>query len=119
MPLSPRHFDPAGAALANPVLEILGIDEARRPPGGAPPRYVTIADRLGTLLLLAAILRQLPDGIGPGVEPLWVVEDPEAHLHPMTLASAHRVLERIRWQKIVTTQSGDLLSAVPLDRYAG
>jgi putative ATP-dependent endonuclease of OLD family len=75
---------------------------------------VTFTDRLGTLLLLAAILRQLPGGIAPGVEPLWVVEDPEAHLHPMTLASIHRVLERIRWQKIVTTQSGDLLSAVPL-----
>jgi Protein of unknown function (DUF2813)/Overcoming lysogenization defect protein-like, TOPRIM domain len=75
---------------------------------------VTFADRLGTLLLLAAILRELPGGIAPGVEPIWVVEDPEAHLHPMTLASTHRVLERIRWQKIVTTESGDLLTAVPL-----
>ena len=32
----------------------------------------------------------------------------------MTLAATERLLARIRWQKIVTTQSGDLLSATPL-----
>ena len=77
-------------------------------------RPVTTVDRLGMLLLLTAILRRLPDGLVAGAEPLWVLEDPEAHLHPMTLASAFAVLERIRWQKIITTQSGDVLAAAPL-----
>jgi putative ATP-dependent endonuclease of OLD family len=112
--LSPRHFDPVGTGLANAVLEILGVDVGAKARRTGRLTAATIADRLGMLLLLAAILRQLPDGIGPGVEPLWIVEDPEAHLHPMTLASTHRVLERIRWQKVVTTYSGDLLAAVPL-----
>jgi putative ATP-dependent endonuclease of OLD family len=112
--LRPHHFDPVGASLANPILEILGATAGSKAAWVRRRASLTFTDRLGTLLLLAAILRQLPGGIAPGVEPLWVVEDPEAHLHPMTLASIHRVLERIRWQKIVTTQSGDLLSAVPL-----
>jgi putative ATP-dependent endonuclease of OLD family len=113
---SPRHFDPVGAGLASSVLEILGAEwvgqaRSRRAPSADVP---ALADRLGTLLLLAAVLRQLPDGVAPGAEPLWVIEDPEAHLHPMTLASTGRLLERIRWQKIVTTHSGDLLATMPL-----
>jgi putative ATP-dependent endonuclease of OLD family len=115
---SPRHFDPAGGGLATAVLEILGGIPASAVgvPGRAPRRMAptTMAERLGTLLLLAAVLRRMPAGLPPGVEPLWVIEDPEAHLHPMTLTSAERVIEQIRWQKIVTTQSGDLLAAMPL-----
>jgi putative ATP-dependent endonuclease of the OLD family len=119
--LSPRHFDPLRAGLKQPIVEILGLDAARSAPAparsGAPvtvDRPITTADRLGTLLLLSAILRRLPDGLAPGAEPLWVLEDPEAHLHPMTLAAAFGVLQRIRWQKIITTQSGDVLAAAPL-----
>ena len=100
--------------LANPILEILGVDAGSRAGWAEPHATGAISDRLGTLLLLAAILRQLPNGLRAGTEPLWVVEDPEAHLHPMTLASTHRVLERIRWQKVVTTYSGELLAGVPL-----
>ena len=121
--MRPHHVDPVRAGLAHPILEILGIDTKAAgpgPPAEAPGtrraahRPAAIADRLGMLLLLAAILRRVPDGLAAGAEPLWIVEDPEAHLHPMTLASLHGVLGRIRWQKIVTTQSGDLLAAVPL-----
>ncbi len=75
---------------------------------------MTIADRLGTFLLLAAVLRRMPAGMPAGVDPLWIIEDPEAHLHPMTLVATERLLARIRWQKIVTTHSGDLLSVTPL-----
>ena len=108
---SPRHFDPDGAGLASSVLEILGTDRVTRADAPRPPSadIPALADRLGTLLLLAAILRHFPEGVAPGAEPLWVIEEPDAHLHPMTLAAAGRLLERIRWQKIVTTHSGDLL----------
>ena len=109
--VSPRHVDPVRRGVASAVREILGT--AGDAAGEAPPA-ATVADRLGTLLLLAAVLRRLPSGLPPGVDPFWVIEDPEAHLHPMTLTAAERVLARIRWQKVVTTQSGDLLSATPL-----
>ena len=110
----PRHVDPAAGGLASSIREILGQTGAPSPRAAPPSLQSTFADRLGTLLLLAAVLRHVPEGLAPGVEPLWVIEDPEAHLHPMTLAATERLLARIRWQKIVTTQSGDLLSATPL-----
>ena len=50
-----------------------------------------------------------------GVRPLIVVEDPESHLHPMTLASLWAQIEELRsTQKIVRTNSGTFLSAAPL-----
>ena len=57
---SPRHFDPDGAGLASSVLEILGTERVTRADAPRPPSadIPALADRLGTLLLLAAILRQ-------------------------------------------------------------
>jgi putative ATP-dependent endonuclease of OLD family len=43
-----------------------------------------------------------------------VIEDPEAQLHPMTLAAVLTLIGHISWQKIVTTQSGEVLAAEPL-----
>ncbi len=72
------------------------------------------ARKLGTLILTAALLRSTPsEGVGGG-DPLLIVEDPEAHLHPMTLATVWRLLEEIPAQKIVTTQSGALLTGAQL-----
>ena len=50
----------------------------------------------------------------PGAEPIVVIEDAEARLHPILLASVWRVIDRIPAQKVVTTNSGDLLASVPL-----
>jgi putative ATP-dependent endonuclease of OLD family len=112
---SPRHVDPASSELASSILEILGVTaQAPARSQAARPETMTLADRLGTFLLLAAVLRRMPAGLPPGVDPLWIIEDPEAHLHPMTLVATERLLARIRWQKIVTTHSGDLLAATPL-----
>lgn len=114
----PRHIDPGSGGLARSVVEILGDSGAAGlgARGTAALDSGTVAERLGVLLLVAAILRRMPAGLGPGCEPIWVVEDPEAHLHPMTLASVARLLERVRWQKLLTTQSGDLLSRLPLSQ---
>lgn len=71
-------------------------------------------ERLGILLLIAALIRARPGGLAPDADLLWVIEEPEAHLHPITLTSVAMFLGLIRRQKIVTTYSGDLLSAVPL-----
>jgi putative ATP-dependent endonuclease of OLD family len=71
-------------------------------------------ERLGILLLIGALLRTRPAGMFPSADPLWIIEEPEAHLHPITLTSVALFLRLIQHQKIVTTYSGDLLSALPL-----
>lgn len=71
-------------------------------------------EQLGILLLIGALLRARPAGIIPGADPLWILEEPEAHLHPITLTSVAMFVSLIQRQKIVTTYSGDLLSVIPL-----
>lgn len=46
--------------------------------------------------------------------PLLIVEDPEGRLHPTHLARAWALLQMLPMQKILTTNSAVLLSAVPL-----
>ena len=48
------------------------------------------------------------------MRPIVVIEELEAGLHPMTLASSWDLLERLPLQKVVTTNSGTLLAAAPL-----
>jgi putative ATP-dependent endonuclease of OLD family len=50
----------------------------------------------------------------PSSEPIFVIEDPEANLHPMTLEAIRLMIERLKWQKIITTQSGDFLAGFPI-----
>jgi putative ATP-dependent endonuclease of OLD family len=96
------------------VAEILGrafeLSPAERPPE-AP--IGSSAHKLGVLLLTAGLFQALR-GSRPGVRPTIVIEQPEAGLHPMTLASVWGLLERLATQKIVATHSGTLLSAAPL-----
>ena len=49
-----------------------------------------------------------------GVSPLTLIENPEAHLHPMTVASIWNVIDRIGGQKIIATHSGTLLGRARL-----
>jgi len=104
-------------ALDRTISEILGKDlKGRKSNSIALNESGSFAEKLGILLLVAALLREHPEGFTPHAEPLWIIEDPEAHLHPMTLASVALMLGHIDWQKIVTTHSGDFLAAVPLKR---
>jgi len=48
--------------------------------------------------------------------PLLLVEDPETRLHPTMLAVAWELLSLLPLQKIVTTNSGELLSQVPVEQ---
>ncbi len=66
------------------------------------------------LILTAAILHHYPGGNLSGAEFLMVLDDPEVHLHLMTLASVWGVLEQLKAQKIISTQSVTLLAAMPL-----
>ncbi len=73
------------------------------------------AQKIGMLLLLGAILQLVRRSVLPEGRPLLVLDNPESNLHPMTLASVWRLLERITWQKLITTNSGTLLSNAPLN----
>jgi putative ATP-dependent endonuclease of OLD family len=101
------------------VAEILGrsLDAPASLPVPAPANEVragSTAQKLGTLLLTARVFRSMRDGGAPGTRPTLILEEPEAGLHPMTLASVWGLLERVAAQKIVTTNSGSLLSLAPL-----
>jgi putative ATP-dependent endonuclease of OLD family len=111
--------------LGQPLLaEVLGNQtntEKRR----ARAMHGSAAQQLGVFILTAALLRHFPAMMVPGAQPLVVIEDPEAHLHLMTLASVWGLLETIQVQKIISTNSGTLLAAAPmhsvrrLTRYEG
>ncbi|RLM27310.1 ATP-dependent endonuclease [Brenneria alni] len=48
--------------------------------------------------------------------PLLVIEDPETRLHPIMLSVAWGLLMQLPLQKITTTNSGELLSLVPMEQ---
>jgi putative ATP-dependent endonuclease of OLD family len=77
-------------------------------------RQGSAAQRIGVLMLVAAVMRSGRGAFAAGADPIVAIEDPEAHLHPMTLATIWDLLQQIGWQKIVTTHSGALLSSAPL-----
>ncbi|MBC3618919.1 ATP-dependent endonuclease [Vibrio metschnikovii] len=72
-----------------------------------------------TRLLLLGLLNAYLQAKGPNdlrryARPILIVEDPEGRLHPTHLARAWSLLELLPMQKILTTNSGDLLGSVPL-----
>ncbi|HAU5565597.1 TPA: ATP-dependent endonuclease [Serratia fonticola] len=67
--------------------------------------------RMFSLLIQAHGNEALP----PGAHPLLLVEDPETRLHPIMLSVAWNLLDLMPLQKITTTNSGELLSQVPLE----
>jgi len=69
--------------------------------------------RMLSLLALAGAALRSGDDDG-GATPLLCVDTPEARLHPLSLAPLWHILELLPGQKIVTTNSGDLLASAPL-----
>ncbi|WP_028455657.1 DUF2813 domain-containing protein [Chitinilyticum litopenaei] len=70
--------------------------------------------RVALLMLLGGLLaargeHPLPDE----AEPILVMEDPETHLHPIQLALMWGLIEQLPLQKLVTTNSGELLASFP------
>ena len=72
------------------------------------------AQKLGLLLVVGALLRSRETRIQHGMDPLTIIENPEAHLHPVTLASVWRIIEQVAGQKIVATHSAMLLASARL-----
>ena len=110
-----RHFDSERPAVHPVVAEVMGHMPAGAgslPAGGLGSG--TSAERIGVLFVVAGLLKEIGRPIEPGAEPILVVEDLEAYMHVMTLAAAMRLVARIRWQRILTTESTDLLGEIPL-----
>lgn len=53
--------------------------------------------------------------LAAGARPLLLIEDPETRLHPIMLSVAWNLLKLLPLQKIVTTNSAELLSQVPVE----
>ncbi|MCQ4106735.1 ATP-dependent endonuclease [Erwinia persicina] len=70
------------------------------------------------LLRLFALLVQARDAreLDAQARPLLVLEDPETRLHPIMLSVAWELLSLLPLQKMVTTNSGELLSQVPVEQ---
>jgi putative ATP-dependent endonuclease of OLD family len=104
------------SGLTRSVNEIIGWSPGVNKPGNSIPMQDpgSTQERLGILLLIGALIKARPGGMAPDADPLWIIEEPEAHLHPITLTSVSIFVSLIQRQKIVTTYSGDLLAAIPL-----
>lgn len=73
------------------------------------------AQSLAHLLLMGSLLSARGEhAIRRDATPIVVIEEPEAHLHPILAVSLWGTLSRLPAQKLITTNSGNLLSAAPL-----
>lgn len=74
------------------------------------------ARSLAILAFVGAFLRARGEQmLEDDVHPLVAIEEPEATLHPLMVTSVWDVLYRLPAQKLVTTNSADLLAATPID----
>ena len=84
---------------------------------GAGPTPVTGAGshNVGLLMVLGALLEVRGRArMDEDATPLIAIEEPEVHLHPMLLSSTWEVIQGLQSQTLVTTNSGEFLSQVPL-----
>lgn len=65
-------------------------------------------------LFQAAVLQQLAESDRPGVEAIFEIEEPEAHLHPQAARTLWDRVEAISGQKLITTHSPHFVQHVPL-----
>jgi putative ATP-dependent endonuclease of the OLD family len=98
------------------IYDILGRKPVNHDPAAkkVPLRHGSAAEKIGLLIFISALLQSGSLMADPGAEPIIIIEDPEAQLHPMTLQAVKLLIVKMKWQKIITTQSGDLLSDFPL-----
>lgn len=107
-----EEYQAAGSLSHGAIAEVLGPRSAGKATG--LPFHGSAAQQIGVLIVTGAIIRHGLAKWAPGSSPLLVVEDPEAHLHLMTLASVWGLLQHARAQKVIGTQSETLLAAAPL-----
>jgi putative ATP-dependent endonuclease of the OLD family len=90
-----------------PMAGELSLRNGSEPEGGS--------HTLGVLMVLGAMLDVRGDELLPAEsDPVIAIEEPEVHMHPILLASTWDVIEGLGAQTLVTTNSGELLSSVPM-----
>lgn len=73
------------------------------------------AQGLAALLILGGLFRARHDAEDlVDADPILVLEDPEAHLHPVVAANVSRLVDALPVQRLLTTNSGELLTSIPL-----
>jgi putative ATP-dependent endonuclease of the OLD family len=65
-------------------------------------------------LFQAAVLQQLAEAERPGMEAIFAIEEPEAHLHPQAARTLWERVQELPGQKLVTTHSPYFVQYVPL-----
>ena len=72
---------------------------------------------LAVICLFDAYLQsQLREQYDDYAEPLLILEEPEAHLHPSAIKAVGEMLQNLPGQKLIATHSGDLLAGIPLSK---
>jgi len=80
-------------------------------------RFGSGAQSLSVLFLYEAFLSVLLEATYDKFsEPILLIEEPEAHLHPSAVRLFWNFLVKMPGQKIITTHSGDILSSVPFSK---
>lgn len=69
------------------------------------------------LVMLGAYLRARgPNLLRRGCSPIFLLEEPESRLHPINLLTSWSLFEQLPVQKLVATNSADLLATFPLSQ---
>lgn len=116
-----HYFTPQGATSRAPRrARDIAIHPVTLSQLGKLNDWQPMGEESGLSLALSAVARTILQARGGrpieiGSRPMLLIEDPESRLHPTMLAVTWGILERFPGQKLVTTNSGDLLSAFPLN----
>ncbi|NJD19133.1 MAG: DUF2813 domain-containing protein [Gemmatimonadetes bacterium] len=103
------------AVAAGPVGGLLGRFLAAAAAEGPAQRAGSGSRSLGLLMVLGSLLEaRSASGALAGSSPIIAIEEPEVHLHPMLLSSTWDVIQGLQAQTLVTTNSGEFLSQVPI-----